>query len=91
MESKQLHRECHLFGQNYHLNVNLQLPLKNFKIKLRNGNVTHVPADYAKRFSQIFGLLIRNMVSKNVNFLCFTAIFLKNLEMLSPTKNKITK
>ena len=81
MESKQLHRERHLFGQKYHLNVNLQLPLKDFKIKLRNGNVTHVPVDYAKKFSQIFGLLIRNMVSKNVSFLCFTAIITHQKEL----------
>ena len=86
MESKQLHTERHLFGQNYHLNINLQLPLKNLKWKLRNGYVIHVPADYAKNFNQILGLLIRNMVSKNVNLLCFTTIFLKNLEMPSPTR-----
>ena len=42
-------------------------------LNLKNGNVTHVP-------------LIRNMVSKNVNLVCFTTIFLKNLEMSSPTK-----
>ena len=90
MESKQLHTEYHLFGQNYHLNLNLQFPLKNLKLKLRNGNVTHVPADYAKNFNQILGLLIRNMVSKNVNLLCFTTFFLKKLKMTSPTK-KITK
>ena len=76
MESKQLHTECHLFGQNYHLNLNLQLPLKNLKLKIRNGYVTHVPADYAKNFNQILGLLIRNIVSKNVNLLCYTASFL---------------
>ena len=45
----------------YHLNINLQLSLKNLKWKLRNGNV---PAYLAKNFSQILGLLIRNMVSK---------------------------
>ena len=50
MELKQLHKERHLFGQNYHLNINLQLPLKNLKWKLKNGNVTHVPRDYAKNF-----------------------------------------
>ena len=48
MGSKQLHKERDLFGKNYHPNVNLQLPLKNLKRKLRNGNVTNVPADYAK-------------------------------------------
>ena len=31
MESKQLHTERHLFGQIYHLNINLQLPLMNLK------------------------------------------------------------
>ena len=31
MESKQLHTERYPFGQNYHLSINLQLPLKNFK------------------------------------------------------------
>ena len=75
MELKQLHTERHLFRQNYHLNINLQLPLKNLKWKLRNGYVIHVPADYAKNFNQILGLLIRNMVSKNVNLLCFTNCF----------------
>ena len=48
MESKQLHTYRHPFGQKYHLNINLQLPMKNLKRKLRNGNVTNVPADYAK-------------------------------------------
>ena len=48
MESKQLHTYRHPFGENYHLNINLQLPLKNLKRKLRNGNVTNVPANYAK-------------------------------------------
>ena len=85
MASNQLHTERHLFGQIYHLNRNVRLPLKNLKRKLRNGNVAHVPADYAKSFSQILGLLIRNMVSKNVNLLCFYN-FLKILEMSSPTK-----
>ena len=41
-----------------------QISLKNLKWKLRNGNLTHVPVDYAKNFDQILGLLIRNMVSK---------------------------
>ena len=67
MESKQLHTDRHLFGQNYHHNINLQLPLKNLKRKLRNEYVIHVPADYAK-----------NMVSKNVNLPCFTTFFAKN-------------
>ena len=53
-------------------------------------DVTHVPVDYAKSFNQILDLLIRDMVSKNVNLLCFTTIFLKNLKMTSSTK-KITK
>ena len=35
--------------------INLQLPFKNLKRKLRNGIVTHVPADYAKNFNQILG------------------------------------
>ena len=61
MESKQLHTERHLFGQNYHLNINLQLPLMNL----------HVPADYAKNFNQILGLLIRNMISKKCEFAVF--------------------
>ena len=68
---------AHLFGKNCHLNINLQFPLKNLKWILRNGNVTHIPGDYAENFSQIFGLLIRNMVSKNVNLHCFTTIFFK--------------
>ena len=38
--------------------------LKEFKEKLRYGNVTHVSADYAKKFNQILGLSIRDMVSK---------------------------
>ena len=84
MESKQLHTERHLFGKNYHLNINLQFPLKNMKWKLRNGNVTQVPVDYAKNFNQILGLLIRNMVLKIVSLFCFTTIFLKKL------KNAIT-
>ena len=46
--------------------------------------MTHVPADYAKNYNQILGLLIRNMVSKNVNLLCFTTFFKKKL------KNDIT-
>ena len=75
MESKQLHTEPHLFGQNYHLNINLQLLLMNLKQKLRNGYVIHVPVDYAKNFNQILRLLIRNIVSKNVNLLCFTTFF----------------
>ena len=51
----------------------------------------HVPADYAKNFNQILGLLIWNMVSKNVNLHCLTTNFiLKKLEMSLPTK-KITK
>ena len=90
MESKQLYTERHLFGQNYHLNKNLHASFPEFKVKLRNGNVTHVPADYAKNSNQILGLLIRNMVSKNVNLRCFTTIFYKKLEISSPTK-KITK
>ena len=89
MKSKQLHTERHLYEQNYHMNINLQLPLKNLKWKSRNGNVTHVATDYSKNFNQILGLLIRNLVSKNVNLLCFATIFLKKLEMSSPTK-KIT-
>ena len=56
----------------------------NLKWKLRNGYVIHVPADYAKNCKQILGLLIRNMVSKNVNLLCFTTVFFKQL------KNAIT-
>ena len=88
MESKQLHTEYHLFGQNYHLNLNLQFPLKNLKLKLRNGNVTHVPADYAKNFNQILGLLIRNIASKNVNLLCYTASFFKkNWNLITHQKN----
>ena len=47
MESKQLYTERHPFGQNYYLNINMQLSLKNLKWKLRNRNVIHVPADYA--------------------------------------------
>ena len=90
MESKQLHTYRHPFGENYHLSINLQLPLKNLKRKLRNGNVTHVLADHAKHFNQILGLLIRNMALKNVNLLCFTTSFFFNLEMSSPTK-KTTK
>ena len=86
MESKQLHTECHPFGQNYHLNINLQLPLRNLKWKLRNGNVTHVPADCAKKFNQILGLLIRNTVSRYLNLLCFTTILKK-----SQKTKKITK
>ena len=31
--------------------ANLQLPLKNLNQKLRNGNVTHVTADYEKYFN----------------------------------------
>ena len=81
MESKQLHTERHPFGQNCHLNINLQLPLKNLKWKLRNGNVTDVLADYAKNFNQILDLLIRNMVSKCMNLLCFIILFVKNLEI----------
>ena len=48
--------------------------LEEFKVKLRNGYVIHVPEDYAKNFNQISCLLIRNMVSKNVNLLCFTTL-----------------
>ena len=62
MESKQLHTKRHPFGQNCHLNINLQLPLKNLKRKLTKGNVKHVPADSAKKFNQILGLLIRNII-----------------------------
>ena len=36
MESKQLHTGRRLYGQNYHLNLNLQFSLKNLKWKLRN-------------------------------------------------------
>ena len=46
--------------------------------------MTHVPVDYAKNSNQILGLLIRNMVSKNVNLLCFTTFLKKKL------KNDIT-
>ena len=52
----------------------LAASLKNLKSKLRNGNVTHFPADYAKNFNQVLGLLNRNMISKNVDLLCFTTI-----------------
>ena len=79
-----------LFGQNYHLNINLQLPLKNLKWKLRNGYVIHVPADYIKNYNQILGILIRNMVFKNVNLLCFTTLKKNKIKMISATK-KITK
>ena len=48
MESKQLHTERHPFGQKYHLNINLTASHEEFKRKLRNGNETHVHADYAK-------------------------------------------
>ena len=41
----------------------------------KNGYVIPVPADYAKNLNQILGLLIRNMMSKNVNLLCFTTFF----------------
>ena len=87
MESKQLHTERHLFGQNYHLNINLQLPLKNLKWKLRNGYVTHVPADYAKNFTQILGLLIRNMFSKMWICSVLLHFFKKNLKWHHPPKN----
>ena len=50
--------------------------LEEFKVKLRNGYVIHVPEDYAKNFNQILGLLITNMISKNVNLL-FYYIFKK--------------
>ena len=90
MESKQLYTERHLFGQNYHLNKNLHASLPEFKVKIKKWKCEHVPADYAKNSNQILVLLIRNMVSKNVNLRCFTTIFYKNLEISSPTK-KITK
>ena len=77
MESKQLRTERHPFGQNYHPNINLQLPSKNLNWKLGNGNATHAPVDYAKDFNQIMDFLIRNMVLKNMDFLCFTKIFSK--------------
>ena len=34
-------------------------------------NVIHVPADYAKNFNQILGLLIRNIISKKCEFTLF--------------------
>ena len=49
MESKQLHTERPLFGQKYHLNINLTASHEEFKLKLRNRNETHVHADYAKK------------------------------------------
>ena len=58
MKSKKLTYRVPPFGQNYHLNINLQLSLKNLKLKLRNENVTHVPADYAKNFNMKYGLMI---------------------------------
>ena len=82
-ELKQLHTERHPFRQNYHLNINLQLPLKNLKWKLRNGNVTHVPTDYAKNLNQILGLLSRNMVLKYLNLPCFATILKIFLEISS--------
>ena len=84
MESKQLHTERHLFGQNYHLNKNLQLPLKNLKWKLRNRYGIHVPKKFQPNLGYI--ILIRNMVSKNVNLLSFTTFFFFKSKMTSPTK-----
>ena len=43
-----------------------------------------------KKFNQILGLLIRNMVSKNVNLFCFTTFFKKKFKN-DITHKKITK
>ena len=51
----------------YHLNINLQLPLKNLKWKLRNGNV---PAYYAKNFSQL-----RNVITHQKKYKIFENVF----------------
>ena len=67
MKSKQLHTERHPIEQNFHLNINLQLPLTNLKCKLRNGNVTHVPADYAKN---VYLIRVFNNITK-----CFSENF----------------
>ena len=69
------HKLGHFFNFWKRAGETLELPLKNLKKKLRNRNVAHVPADYVKKVSNILGLLIRNMISKNVNLLCFTTIF----------------
>ena len=34
MEPKQLHAELHPFGENYHVNLNMHLPLKSLKWKI---------------------------------------------------------
>ena len=36
--------------------------LEEFKMKIKNGNVTYVPAGYAKNLKKILDLLIRNSV-----------------------------
>ena len=74
MELKSLHTERHSFGQNYHLNINEKLPLKNLEWKFRNENVTQVPADFGKNFNQILGSLISNTVWLYVNLLCSPTI-----------------
>ena len=53
----------------------LAASLEEFKVKIKKWKAAHVPADYAKNLNQILGLLIRNMVSKYPNLLCFTTIF----------------
>ena len=57
METKQLHTERPPFQYHDHLNINFQLHFKNLKWKLRNENVTDVPADYATNYNQILGFV----------------------------------
>ena len=67
----------------------LAASLEEFKVKIKKWKCDTCPADYAKKFNQILGLLIKNMVLKYLNLLCFTTIFLKKLEISSQKIKKL--
>ena len=67
----------------------LTASLEEFKMKIKNGNVTYVPAGHANNFKKILDMLIRNSVKqyvKYVNLVCFCTHFLRKIRNLIPYK-----
>ena len=67
----------------------LAASLEEFEVKIKKWKYNTCPYRLCKNVNQILGLLIRNMVSKNVNLLCFTTVFKKIKNVI--THQKITK